>query len=202
MPTGYTAGVQDGTITTFPEFAMQCARAFGALVTMRDDPLDAEIPESFEPQARYYDERIAQAHADLERLYAMTDGDKVHAAAAAWNKHVAGIEEWNARCQQERARYEHMLAQARAWQPPTSNHVELKEFMIQQLEQSIDFDCRERSLGERPRPAMWWLDQVKKAKRDIAYYTEEREKEIQRARERTAWVRHLRSSLEQMGVAS
>ena len=25
MPTGYTAAVQDGTITDFPTFAMQCA---------------------------------------------------------------------------------------------------------------------------------------------------------------------------------
>lgn len=202
MPTGYTAGVQSGTITTFPEFAMQCARAFGALVTMRDDPLDAEIPESFEPRTRFYDERIAQARADLKRLKAMDARERAQAAAAAWNEHVLSVEEWNARCQQTRARYESMLAQARAWQPPTSNHSELKEFMIQQLEQSIDFDCNERHVGECPRPAMWWLDQVTKAKRDIAYYTEEREKEIQRARERTAWVRHLRASLEQTGVAS
>lgn len=202
MPTGYTAGVQDGTITTFPEFAMQCARAFGALVTMRDEPLDAEIPEQFEPRTRFYDERIAQARVDLKRLKAMDARERAQAAAAAWNEHVLSVEEWNARCQQTRARYEHMLAQARAWQPPTSNHSELKEFMIQQLEQSIDVDCDERHVGECPRPAMWWLDQVTKAKRDIAYYTEEREKEIQRARERTAWLRHLRASLEQTGVAS
>jgi hypothetical protein len=52
MPTGYTAAVADGTITEFPDFAMQCARAFGTLVLMRDEPQDAAIPEKFEPAGR------------------------------------------------------------------------------------------------------------------------------------------------------
>lgn len=48
MPTGYTADVQSGKVTDFAEYAMNCARAFGALVLMRDDPSDADIPERFE----------------------------------------------------------------------------------------------------------------------------------------------------------
>lgn len=53
MPTGYTASVADGTTTTLRAFALQCARAFGATVTMRDDPMSAEIPERFEPGGFY-----------------------------------------------------------------------------------------------------------------------------------------------------
>lgn len=37
MPTGYTASVQEGKVTEFRDFAMECARAFGALVMMRDE---------------------------------------------------------------------------------------------------------------------------------------------------------------------
>ena len=41
MPTGYTAEILNGEIKTFPEFAKKCARAFGAMIHMRDDSLDA-----------------------------------------------------------------------------------------------------------------------------------------------------------------
>lgn len=51
MPTGYTAGVKDGTVTDFKAFVMQCARAFGALIDMRDDPSDVPIPKSFAPSS-------------------------------------------------------------------------------------------------------------------------------------------------------
>jgi len=37
MPTGYTADLNDGKQVTFQEFTMKCARAFGALIEMRDD---------------------------------------------------------------------------------------------------------------------------------------------------------------------
>lgn len=53
MPTGYTAAVEDGTITEFDDFAWQCARAFGALIMMRDDPMSAPIPQKFEPTAEH-----------------------------------------------------------------------------------------------------------------------------------------------------
>ena len=45
MPTGYTAGILEGE--TFEQYALQCAKAFGALVMMRDEPSDAPIPDQF-----------------------------------------------------------------------------------------------------------------------------------------------------------
>lgn len=61
MPTGYTAAVCDGKITEFPAFALQCARAFGALITMRDDAMNAPIPEEIKPDTSYYDKNISEA---------------------------------------------------------------------------------------------------------------------------------------------
>ena len=43
MPTGYTAGILEGKIKTFPEFAKICMRAFGAAIHMRDNGL-CQIP--------------------------------------------------------------------------------------------------------------------------------------------------------------
>lgn len=41
MPTGYTDAIKDGI--SFNQFILSCARAFGALITMRDEP--SSVPE-------------------------------------------------------------------------------------------------------------------------------------------------------------
>jgi hypothetical protein len=40
MPTGYTAEILDGKVTTFREFAQKCMRAFESTIHMRDESLD------------------------------------------------------------------------------------------------------------------------------------------------------------------
>lgn len=67
MPTGYTANVHDGI--TFEQFVWQCARGMGALVTMRDEPTGAPIPERFEP-SDYNAKRLQEAKDELVRLRA------------------------------------------------------------------------------------------------------------------------------------
>ena len=71
MPTGYTAGVQDGTVTDFSEFALQCARNFGALVTMRDDPWSTPIPERFEA-SEYARTAVVEAQQKLDEFHKLT----------------------------------------------------------------------------------------------------------------------------------
>jgi len=44
MPTGYTAEIYEGEKeVTFEKFALTCARAFGACITIRDEPMSASI---------------------------------------------------------------------------------------------------------------------------------------------------------------
>jgi len=38
-------------------------------------------------------------------------------------------------------KYQYMLKKANEWQPPTSDHIKLKDFMIQQISESIKHDC-------------------------------------------------------------
>src|SRR5687768_6886698 len=89
MPTGYTHPVVDGKITEFNDFALSCARAFGALITMRDDAMDAPIPEEFKPETNYHDDRIAADTKRMGEIQAMTLADantaalEVHRAALA-----------------------------------------------------------------------------------------------------------------------
>ena len=67
MPTGYTLDLYDGKDITFEEFALRCARAFGALISMRDEPIDAPIPERFEP-SDYHLKELEKAKKRLKEV--------------------------------------------------------------------------------------------------------------------------------------
>lgn len=192
MPTGYTAPIEDGTLTSFPEFAMRCARAFGALIEMRDYAMDAPIPEKFAPDS-YHQRELTKARKELAALSAMTP-KQIEAKAKADNELAARTwADWKKRAALERSRYEAMLAKVEAWQPPTPDHVELKKFMADQIRISMsDY------VPELPKPitAKAWLTRERgRLKRDIAYHAEKHAEEVKRAAERSEWVAALRASL-------
>lgn len=196
MSTGYTAAIQDGTITDFPDFAMQCARAFDALITMRDDPAGAPIPERFEPNTRYHDNRLIAASATLTELRALTPEQAEDRAYHEWIEATACYMSRERERAAQRERYEGMLAKVLAWEPPSPDHAELRTFMADQLRQSIDSDCGHASPPpERLTGAMWLAAQITEAERDLAYHTKARAEEVERAAGRTRWVAELRASL-------
>lgn len=196
MPTGYTAAVSDGTVTDFPDFALQCARAFGALIMMRDEPSNAPIPESFQP-SDYSAKKLEKARNKVSELQAMTP--------EACD--VAALADYNAQCESRaarvlgntltRERYEAMLTKVNAWEPPTPDHVHMKEFMVEQLESSINFDCSVYSEDPliQKTGLEWRIDQLATARRDIAYHAKASAEELERTATRNAWVKALRDSL-------
>lgn len=199
MPTGYTADVQDGKVTEFSDFALICARAFGALVNMRDEPHNAPIPEAFDPHTSYHDEMIAAAQATLTELAPLTAAECEQRTTA---DHADRLEYHSRRMrerEEQRVRYEAMLAKAEVWEAPTPDHEGLRQFMIDQLKKSIDSDCApyprldrepERLTGEA-----WRNIELSRATDDLAYHVEQRDKEIARTATRNAWLAALRASL-------
>lgn len=196
MPTGYTADVQSGKVTDFREFAWQCARAFGALILMRDDPTGAPIPQRFEPETKFYDRMIEdgkKARAELK------DMSIEHAAKEAAAEHRDALAAWNSRRIErdaEKLRYLSMIEKVQAWQPPSPEHQGMKDFMLEQLNSSLKFDCTEYSGPPEPMTATAWLARKnEKAVRDISYGIENREREIERTESRNRWLAQLRDSL-------
>lgn len=195
MPTGYTADVRSGKVTDFAEFVMRCARNFGALNSMRDEAMDAPIPEEFQPST-YEDMELRKAKAELAHLQSMSPAE---AEAEAGLEYAHRTEEYRkalAGRAEDRKRYEAMLAKARMWHPPTPDHKALKEFMVQQLQESIKFDCDffwaapARQTGDE-----WHRSAVESTMKRIGDYAKYREEEVTRAESRTRWVRQLRESL-------
>lgn len=196
MPTGYTADVQNGKISDFQTFALQCARAFGALVEMRDDPRDAPLPERIEPHG-YCANQFREALDEINRLSRMTP---VEVEAAATKDHADAAERWGKRRQDridQRARYEAMLAKVEAWTPPSDDHEGLKKFMAEQLRESINFDCTDYPDPEpvAQQPGDWLWAQLAEAGASLVRYEKEWRKEVERANDKDKWLQDLRASL-------
>lgn len=196
MPTGYTAMIADGA--TLEQFIWTCARAFGALVTMRDDPADAAIPEEFKPEP-YHPTQMGVARAKLEEIRTMRLSTGERMAKQAFEAETESHEKRLREIRELRAKYEAMLVWVRDWEPPTPDHEGLKEFMIQQIESSIKFDCNVSYYTENPPVLLTgeqWMGKVaEEAQRSLAYHRKEFEKEAERVSSRNAWVRALRDSL-------
>jgi hypothetical protein len=196
MPTGYTDMIKADT--TFAAFAMRCARAFGACIEMRDDPLDAPITE-FHP-GDYHLKSLEEAKARREAVRKMTSEE----AWAEIEKHNADVRAYvkreNEQSAATRARYERMLALVEAWTPPTPNHENMKKFMREQITESIKFDCHDYSEYDWYKPfagdaADWRTAELSKAQKDIEYHEKHYQEEVERCNKNNAWVKALRESL-------
>lgn len=201
MPTGYTHAVCDGKVTDFNEFAMNCARAFGALIMMRDEPMDAPIPEEIAPSTEYYDRRLTENKKRLGEVQAMTNAEADAAATSEHRDAVAGRRKYLADQDAEAARINAMLAKVRAWTPPTESHVEMKSFMIEQLTISLPGSYTPAIPALLDGPA-WRKKEIESLASSIVRDQAERDKEIERARGRTEWVKALRASLTGEPVAA
>lgn len=194
MPTGYTDSIKNNI--TFPEFAMKCARAFGALIQMRDDVMDAEIPDEIIP-SNYHKDEMEKACLKLNEAKKMTLSAAKVLAVRDYNEQVAYHEKYVSDANDLKSKYESMLEKVMAWQPPTPDHEELKKFMMEQIKGSIDCDSN-TSYSKPPQPQSpekWLGEYVDKQARDLGYHVKEWYAEVERCKSKTEWIRSLKASL-------
>lgn len=197
MPTGYTADISKGI--TFEQFILNCARAFGACISLRDEPGGGEaIPASFEA-SDYHPNAIVKERAIILELTGLTDEQCELRAQQAYDDALAFNAGERERMGQLLARYAAMKDQALAWVPPSSEHKRLKDFMLEQLDSSINFDC-DTSYYDNNKPtrmtgAEWRADRISNAFSSIEYHTKGHADEIASTHNRNEWVRLLRESL-------
>jgi len=198
MPTGYTAGIKDNM--TFDQFVWGCARAMGALVLMRDEPADAPIPERLEPST-YHPDQLDKAGSRLDDLQSMSAEDADSAAKSAYDDEAKQAKEAIQEANALRSKYIKMLNRVNDWVSPTNDHDGFKDFMVEQLEKSIKFDCStdywETQNHIKLSGAEWMHKALGKALKDIEYHKVEYAKEIERTEDRNKWISKLRNSLKQ-----
>lgn len=200
MPTGYTDDVMQGKITELKDFAMLCARAFGACIMMRDEPLDAPIPEEFEP-CSYHKESLKKAQEEFELFNKKSQEELMQ----DFEDYKASEKEFVSKAIEEKniykARYESMLEKVRAYNPPSVDHYKFKEFMVSQLTDSISYDCNPIYYLEILEKVenldfkQWAIDKRKSLLYDIQYHTNHDKEEEERTNSRNEWISKLRESL-------
>lgn len=193
MPTGYTCIIESNPNVTLRDYALRCARAFGACVTQRDESLD-QAPRPREVSDHYATE-IAQARARLLELNSISPA----AARALWEADCESRRKRNAEYAAEHARkgaaYASMRAQVEAWVPPTVEHEGLRSFMLDQIDMCYRPGEEPFTLSLSSSPEAYIEGERVRAERGLVYYAEEQAKEIDRVKAANAWLEELAASL-------
>ena len=206
MPTGYTAGIMDGTTQSFGDFARLCARAFGATIHMRDESLST--PYVPRVPSDYHKKELAVERKRLKRLKAASDASilrkykKQHLDNIKY--HQKRIDEKNLDAQQLNA----FLEQARAYKPPTPDHQGIRDFMIEQITSTLDWDCKTTYDDEAIQKSQLALvdlnaDEIRqnlidKALDNINYHKTHHKEEIDRCKSANKWVKQYYKSIEKL----
>jgi hypothetical protein len=197
MPTGYTAGIIDGEITTFEQFATQCTRAFGATIHMRDNPLDSP----YEPRtpSEYYVNSLQSQREELEKMKAMTDEDIIRDFETAGNDSLEYHEKGLEKDRENLEKLNSILESAKAWVPPTEEHEGLRSFMIVQIKSTIKVDGDpsyhvdkiaqiKKEMKEGIDPKVYREERIKEIEDRITYYEGEIQKELERCKRSNDWM--------------
>lgn len=193
MPTGYTANLYDGKDESFQDFVLSCARGMGAFYMQRDDP------HSDKPALRkvsdYYFKQVAEAKADLEAWQIKDEDDKYN----MWRNYADAKEKSGRESRENRQaileRYEERLAEVEAWEVPPMLQ-SFKDFMIDQLNSSIEFDCQFHDSFFMVTPhEEWEARQEESLAHDVDYYEGQLNKEIERVKEQNTYTFALYKAL-------
>ena len=137
MPTGYTAGIEDGKITTGKEFLKLCTRAFGIAIDLKDEPLSDPTPTRFEADT-YYKKRLEDENANLEKFKAMSFEEAKDEMIKAYKDRIDMYKSMLEGSLKRNEQYAKVRAEVEDWNPPTPDHIELKKFALKQIDMCID----------------------------------------------------------------
>ena len=191
MPTGYTLEIANGQ--TFEDFVLGCARAFGACITLRDEPQNSDIPE-FELNT-YHIDRLAEYTKELKEVLELTSEELNTRAQNQFNSELENYYERVDENNSTQDNYTAMINNVEEWGPPTEDHKELKKFMLKQLKDSKELDDYIPDMPVRKTGEQWLADKVKSISWYIEYHTKENTKEIERVASRNKWVKQLKESI-------
>lgn len=186
MPTGLTADIYDGSDTSMRSYLMHIGRHMGFAVMQRDDPRDTPI-KHVEPHTSYYDDSLVANRSRREWLDGLSAVEIATAAQQAYeDDHGAWFKRQAERAELQK-RYEQMIRQVEAWEPGKLLQG-VKDLALEQLRQSIGFDCGGTwdTAPEQPDPYVWLSREIvacdKAIQRAHAGIAEEMERTAERNR--------------------
>lgn len=206
MPTGYTAYIENGKITTGKEFLKLCTRAFGVAVDMRDEPLSVPTPRHVEPDP-YYKERYDRALENFEKANKMTFDEARIEMENRYNNRMSCCNEYIESVTETNKKYEKVRKEIDEWVPPTQDHQNLKEFALEQIDKCIvnqdRIDSHIKELNEKfddsdKAVEEYINDNIQYCKKSLDNSYKCLQQEIRRVEYRNLWMDELMESLEGM----
>lgn len=197
MPTGYTANIENDI--TFEEYALHCARAFGACMHQRDSS-QSENPKLV-PISSYHVDKLIELDAELGSIKTMNREQREAYGEELKNECISSLQTQFNEAVLLRNKYEAMLVKVNAWSPPTSDHIELKQFMINQINESMQYDCRTDyyidviTKKSELNPTEFVDNKISELSRSIEYHVNESQNEQARTYKSNKWITELYDSL-------
>lgn len=203
MPTGYTAYIQDGDITTGKDFLKLCLRNFGIAINMRDEPLSKPVPTQFEPNP-YYKNDYEKTVETRNKYRQMTFEE---AKKKLIDKHKKDIESAKKSLDEfiaEDERYMKVRDEIEKWIPPTSEHENVKKFALNQIDISLNTDMREycnkelnKDLDISDEAVHLYMNEINEFyENSVARAYKDWQEELKRTTDKNMWMKQFLDSLE------
>lgn len=139
MPSYYTADIYDGKDISFQEFALKCARAFGALVHMRDEPLNT--PLSRPTISDYHTNEIKNIENEFALFLQSSTEQRKKMFEIEMEKEEAYYIKEIEKVKQTKNKYLTLIDDVKAYKPQSKELKEFKNFMFDQLIDGMKYDC-------------------------------------------------------------
>lgn len=203
MPTGYTAYIQDGNITTGKDFLKLCLRNFGIAINMRDEPLSKPVPTQFESDP-YYKKDYEKTVETRNKYRQMTFEE---AKEKLIEKHKKDIESARKSLDEfiaEDERYMKVRNEIEKWIPPTSEHENVKKFALNQIDISLNTDMREycnkelnKDLDISDEAVHLYMNEINEFyENSVARAYKDWQEELKRTADKNIWMKQFLDSLE------
>jgi hypothetical protein len=199
MPTSYTDRfLSSKEPMPLRDWALICARAFGACAHMRDEDMDVPAPKKIEPSDHHI-EGLKKAKAELAKFKKMTKTQQKAYDAKAYKETLASLIKSRNKNQEVDRRHNEMRIKVQEWLvPPELDN--LKNFMLDQIDISDGHmtDYYEREIA-RLQKTGHYAAALESAKGSVKYHQEGYAKECEGIRKCNEWLAALYKSLPPKG---
>lgn len=191
MATGYTYDIAEGNTTKLKDYLLDCARNFGF-------NLNPEI--EYRIVDDYHLRSFREANAKFEQISKITDEELQKIIDEEYKLKIKEEELYFNDVKKYKQRYLNMLEKVKAWNPPTKEHMFLKNFAIKQLEISIKSDCGHEktkiiTVNKKDNIDEYRIKKIDSLLEDMKYHLLGYIDEIKYTRDKNKWINDFINSL-------
>ena len=200
MPSYYTADICNEKDISFQEFALKCARAFGAFVHMRDEPLNTTL--SRPTLSDYHTNEIKNIENEFALFLKSSTEQRKKMFEIEMKKEEAYYLREIEKEKQIKNKYLALINDVKAYKPQSKELKEFKNFMFDQLIDSMKYDCSNEDWYNKSIQSVkeetfetWEEEQMNLYNSKLAYQKEALKKEKESIELTNKWIDELYKSL-------